>query len=454
MAEDIRQESTALAVASQNSLGIPGWLQPQSVSDVEKFAAKMANAQWVPKGYINKRTQEVDRSMVEIAIMQGVMLGIPWIMAPQVIAVINGMPSIWGDGMLAVCQASGLLEDIQEFDEGEGASYAATCIVKRRNRPTPVKQVFDVERAKRAGLLGKEGPWQTAPKRMMQMRARAFALRDAFPDVLKGLAMAEEVLDMIDVTPEPAATAAEAPTRPDRRNFVAAGAPPIIEATISATGDAADDDGDPDDNPGGGSGTKGDAPVTQAASDTAPSTQADTAAPKAEEPAATVAAEPQAQRTPRGRPEKPKAESAQGNAPEAQTPAHTELAQTTAAAATPASSEPIPEDYEFFDEEGEQHLVPTPFKFTNIFVANHVRLKRGNQANEIAGLFETNAASLKRLLRDNADLHASLMLLDGAPPQPDPLEIPAFLRRTPATEAKKPVETSGGTAAAGDDEYY
>ena len=49
--------------------------------------------------------------------------------------------------------------------------------------------------AKRAGLWTKAGPWQTYPRRMLQMRARSFALRDAFPDVLKGLISVEEALD-------------------------------------------------------------------------------------------------------------------------------------------------------------------------------------------------------------------------------------------------------------------
>jgi hypothetical protein len=50
--------------------------------------------------------------------------------------------------------------------------------------------------AKAAGLQGKQGPWTQYPKRMRQMRARAFALRDVFPDVLRGLPVAEEVMDI------------------------------------------------------------------------------------------------------------------------------------------------------------------------------------------------------------------------------------------------------------------
>jgi hypothetical protein len=54
---------------------------------------------------------------------------------------------------------------------------------------------FSVADAKRAGLWGKSGPWTQYPRRMLQLRARGFALRDAFPDVLKGLVTAEEAQD-------------------------------------------------------------------------------------------------------------------------------------------------------------------------------------------------------------------------------------------------------------------
>jgi len=57
--------------------------------------------------------------------------------------------------------------------------------------------------AKTAGLLGKQGPWTQYPRRMMQMRARSWALRDVFPDVLRGMPIAEDIMDiepMRDVT--------------------------------------------------------------------------------------------------------------------------------------------------------------------------------------------------------------------------------------------------------------
>jgi hypothetical protein len=56
--------------------------------------------------------------------------------------------------------------------------------------------------------LADKQTYKSYPKRMLQMRARAFALRDMFPDVLKGLQVREEVEDFVeassprDVTPK------------------------------------------------------------------------------------------------------------------------------------------------------------------------------------------------------------------------------------------------------------
>ena len=64
----------------------------------------------------------------------------------------------------------------------------------------PQRREFTVEDAKKAGLWGKQGPWQTAPTRMLKLRARAFALRDTFADALRGLQSAEEQRDVVETT--------------------------------------------------------------------------------------------------------------------------------------------------------------------------------------------------------------------------------------------------------------
>jgi hypothetical protein len=119
------------------------------------------------------------------------------------------------------------LEDIEEKIVQEGDELVAICAIHRRGQKTPVVNRFSWSEAKRAGLAAKTGPWQQYPRRMMQMRARSWALRDAFPDVLRGLHMAEEVIDMDDA-PLPTAR----PTRQQVRDAASAPAPASASASV------------------------------------------------------------------------------------------------------------------------------------------------------------------------------------------------------------------------------
>ena len=162
---------------------------PTTLDEAMRFSEMLAKSSMVPKQYQNKPED------VLVAVQWGKELGLAPLQALQNIACINGKPSVYGDAALALVQASQLCEGIDEHIEGEGTTNpVAICIAKRRGR-NPVVSRFSVEDAKRAGLWGKQGPWQSYPKRMLAMRARGFALRDAFPDVLKGLITVEEAQD-------------------------------------------------------------------------------------------------------------------------------------------------------------------------------------------------------------------------------------------------------------------
>lgn len=168
---------------------------PQTFEDAYRLARVFAATKLVPKDFQDKPEDCC------VAILQGLELGMSPIAAVQSIAVINGRPCLWGDGMLAVVRASGLLETIKEEDNGS----TATCTVKRKGDLDPVVRKFSQDDAKRAGLAGTPGPWTQYPQRMRQMRARSWALRDVFTDVLKGISSAEEMQDvtpvMRDITP-------------------------------------------------------------------------------------------------------------------------------------------------------------------------------------------------------------------------------------------------------------
>ncbi len=169
-------------------------LSPRSLEQAMQLANILADSSIVPKDFIGKPGN------VLVAIQWGMELGLKPMQAMQNIAVINGRPSLWGDALLALVLASPVCEYVHEWEEN-GTAFIK---VKRRGKPEDV-QSFGDEDAKKAGLIGKQGPWAQYPQRMKKMRARAFALRDNFADVLKGIAVAEEVMDIEpverDITP-------------------------------------------------------------------------------------------------------------------------------------------------------------------------------------------------------------------------------------------------------------
>ena len=132
--------------------------------------------------------------------MAGAEVGLPPFQAVQSIAVINGRPTMWGDGLLAVVQASGVR--LKEWSEGEGDERTAFCTCTRPGKDEePVTRQFSTADAKKAGLWNKKGkegqdtPWITYPNRMLQMRARSWAIRDACSDITRGIVVREEVVD-------------------------------------------------------------------------------------------------------------------------------------------------------------------------------------------------------------------------------------------------------------------
>jgi len=165
-----------------------GWAQRgvelRTLDDAWRFARAIAASGLAPKG--------LDKPEAILVVLQmGAEVGLAPMQSLQSIAAPNGRLSIYGDAALALVRVSGLLEHYaQEQVEG---GWRVT--VKRRGEP-PISATFTLVDARRAGLLGKAGPWSQYPDRMCLWRARGFALRDGFGDVLRGMRLAEEVVDI------------------------------------------------------------------------------------------------------------------------------------------------------------------------------------------------------------------------------------------------------------------
>lgn len=160
-------------------------LSPQNFEQALTFSNYLAESDLVPKDFKGKPGNCL------IAMQWGAELGLKPLQSLQNLAVINGRPALWGDAVIALVLASPVCEYVTEDDDGN----TAYCRVKRKGGPEQVRS-FSMADAQKAGLTNKQGPWTQYPKRMRQMRARAFALRDVFPDVLRGMPVAEELQDM------------------------------------------------------------------------------------------------------------------------------------------------------------------------------------------------------------------------------------------------------------------
>lgn len=199
MADETEAKDTALVVQQPYSQA----LRPRNMTDAMELSKMLATSSFVPPALRNKPGD------IFAALAYGSELGLAPLTALHTVAVVNGKPTLFGDGLIAVCQASPAYEWHNEGVEGEGDARYGFCTVKRRGNPEPRTTKFSVTDAKKAGLWGKSGPWSQYPDRMLIARARGFALRDAFSDALKGLISEEEARDYPNREPQKAEVVAK-----------------------------------------------------------------------------------------------------------------------------------------------------------------------------------------------------------------------------------------------------
>lgn len=197
-------EREACSVAPRVSAEIAvsdGRFVPTNLSEATRIAKGLIESGCIPAQF---------KTVAQVLMAQQFLrqLGLPDIACLPRLAVIKGSYSLWGEGPKAVCQSE--IEDFEEFwfdnqyqvicfaNKNLNAElFGALCRVKRRDIPSWVERSFTVDDAKTAGLWGKAGPWKDHPRRMLQMRVRSWVLKDAFPDKLMGLSVAEYDHDTI-----------------------------------------------------------------------------------------------------------------------------------------------------------------------------------------------------------------------------------------------------------------
>lgn len=182
--------SLSTQVMNHNKAANHFMIVPNNVTEAMNLAKMIADSNFCPKDIKGKAGD------VLVAMQMGAEIGLSPMQSLQNIAVINSRPTIWGDAALAVVLAHPSYVSHREWFEGsiDEGNLTAYCGITRRNSEEYIKS-FSMNDAKKAGLWTKQGVWQQYPNRMLQMRARAFAIRDKFADALRGINIREEVED-------------------------------------------------------------------------------------------------------------------------------------------------------------------------------------------------------------------------------------------------------------------
>jgi len=179
-------------------------LRPRNFEELWNFCKMISDTDFVPNALRGKP------GAVIAACQYGGEIGLPPMTALKWIAIVNGVPSIWGDGAWMLVNNHPAFEEAEEIESAKTvANGGGKCTIKRKDRKKPVTREFTIKMAETAGLWGGTGDtpekrgrsvWYKYPGRMLQMRARGLCIKDAIPEALGPLTMREEAEDFIETT--------------------------------------------------------------------------------------------------------------------------------------------------------------------------------------------------------------------------------------------------------------
>lgn len=191
---------------------------------MREFAEYLAKSMTVPARYQNKPADMVT------AFLKGQELGLQPISALEAFNFVHNTPCLQADFFLAIIMTHPLYDGHEEmtFSEIEEAGKAVCTFIRKGRRHTAE---FSVKDAQRRGHWGQRGNWSTDPWRMLQIRARTFAGRDAFADALKGFTTVEDVEDAHELKKAETSAFKIGGTRAEQVNALTTGgeASPVVE---------------------------------------------------------------------------------------------------------------------------------------------------------------------------------------------------------------------------------
>jgi hypothetical protein len=131
-----------------------------------------------------------------IVLMTGRELGLQPMRALQCIDVVKGKPVLSAELIVGIVKASPLCE---YFDLIKSDGTVALYKTKRTDSPNEVELGFTIQEAEQAGLLKKDN-WRGYAASMLRARAKKYLAREVYPEVVMGLAIEDEVPEILSNT--------------------------------------------------------------------------------------------------------------------------------------------------------------------------------------------------------------------------------------------------------------
>lgn len=175
------QQSQALVPVETSTHALA--LVPTSIDGAYQLAAWLSNAQLLPPALRGKQAD------LFTMILAGMELGLPPMAALRGMYIVNGKPALEGKTKAAICLQRGAA---LYFKRIEHTPEATTWETMRAGQTEPVRSRYTKQEAKAAGLLDKEGPWRNYSQRMISHRALGWLCDDVYPDIVLGVATAED----------------------------------------------------------------------------------------------------------------------------------------------------------------------------------------------------------------------------------------------------------------------
>lgn len=180
------------------------WIQPLLPKDMNgliKLCQLLVEARCVPVWH---HEMPNPAGSVFACVMKGAELGWPIMASVQSLQNVNGLLTVWGDALLGMVKIKSDYEYLtEEWDE---ETHTAICRAKRKGEPEVIRK-FSREDAERANLYkSQKGNDKVTYKyyeyRMLQSKARNFAIRDTWPHHLCGFKIVEETLEYNELPTE------------------------------------------------------------------------------------------------------------------------------------------------------------------------------------------------------------------------------------------------------------